>query len=71
MSEGRCCCNCRHDIRVNANNNGDIQCHCDIDGHTINYVQTFEDWCHHWAKDHSFDDAAYEFEIQAARKGEE
>lgn len=60
MSETRCCCNCRHDIRT-----GDeayIECHCEIDGHYINYVQTFEGWCRHWAKSHKFDNEEQDHE---------
>ena len=53
MNESKCCCNCRHDIRTGKI--GNIQCHCEIDGHNINYNQTFEGWCRHWAKDHKFD----------------
>lgn len=48
----RCCCNCRHDIRIKQPNNPDIvsHCECEIDGHYISYVETFEGWCRHWAK---------------------
>ena len=45
----RCCCNCRRNIR-----SGDpIQCHCEIDGHYIGYVECFEGWCRRWAKERS------------------
>lgn len=40
MSENRCCCNCRHDIRTW--DKGNCECHCDIDGHYIGYVECFE-----------------------------
>lgn len=54
MSENRCCCNCRHDIRTETKNG--IKCHCEIDGHYIGYIETFDGWCRRWAKDHKFDD---------------
>ena len=45
----RCCCNCRRNIR-----SGDpIECHCEIDGHYIGYVECFEGWCRRWAKERS------------------
>ena len=49
MSE-RHCVNCRHDIRKK-DENGKIYCECEIDGGYISYVQSFEGWCKHWAKD--------------------
>ena len=57
MERKRCCCNCRHDIRVPRNGNqADIECICEIDGHYIGYIECFEHWCRRWAKDHKFDD---------------
>jgi len=50
----RVCCNCRHNIRTGEV--GNIECHCDIDGHYIGYVECFEHWCRRWAKDHTFDE---------------
>lgn len=58
MSESRCCCNCRRNIRVETKR--EIQCHCEIDGHYIGYVDCFEHWCRRWAKDHKFDDVEEE-----------
>ena len=52
----RVCCNCRHNIRTGEG--GNIECHCDIDGHYIGYVECFEHWCRRWAKDHTFDECA-------------
>ena len=49
MSE-RHCVNCRHDIRKK-DENGNIYCECEIDGGYISYLQSFEGWCKHWAKD--------------------
>lgn len=40
------CCNCRHDIRTD-----DYENYCDIDGHYIGYIECFEGWCRHWAKE--------------------
>ena len=54
MSDRRCCCNCRHNIRKEEKTY--IHCYCDIDGHYIGYVECFEGWCRRWAKDHTFDE---------------
>ena len=43
----RCCCNCRHNIRSGE----PTECHCEIDGSYIGYIQCFDGWCRHWAKD--------------------
>ena len=50
MSEDRCCCNCRRNIRTKEDD-GYIKCHCEIDGHYIGYVECFEGWCRRWASD--------------------
>ena len=50
----RCCCNCRHDIRERQKD-GPVNCHCEIDGHYIGYLECFDGWCRRWAKDHTFD----------------
>ena len=51
MSEknGKVCCNCRHNIRKGEI--GSIDCYCDIDNRYISYIDTFEHWCRHWAKE--------------------
>lgn len=49
------CCNCRHNIRTS-----DGECHCDIDGHYIGYIDCFEHWCRRWARDKKFDNAHIE-----------
>lgn len=49
MSEKRCCCNCRHNIRTDTGKM--VECRCEIDGHYIEYVECFEGWCRHWAKE--------------------
>ena len=56
MSEenGKACCNCRHNIRTQAEDI--ITCHCEMDGHYIGYIACFEGWCQHWAKDRSFEE---------------
>lgn len=45
----RICCNCRHNERRPRKTY--IECYCNIDGHYIGYVQCFDNWCRHWAKD--------------------
>ena len=50
----RCCCNCRHCIRILMKTY--IETRCEIDGHYIGYVECFEGWCRRWAKDHKFDE---------------
>lgn len=52
MSEGRCCCNCRHNIRTGKP--GYIKCHCEITGEYLNYVRVFEGWCRKWASDEKY-----------------
>ena len=51
MSEenGKVCCNCRHNIRTKED--GRIVPRCDLDNHCIGYIDTFEHWCRHWAKE--------------------
>lgn len=46
----RRCCNCRHNIRVKEKN-GYVSTHCELDNHSISYVQCFNGWCRHWASD--------------------
>lgn len=60
MSENRCCCNCRHDIRTGEA--GNIENHCEIDGHYIGYCECFEGWCKHWAKEHKWESEVTENE---------
>ena len=57
MSEknGKVCCNCRHNIRKGEI--GSIECYCDIDNHYIGYIDTFEHWCRHWAKEKKNEDS--------------
>ena len=56
MSEenGKVCCNCRHNIRTQAEDI--ITCHCEMDEHYIGYIAYFEGWCRHWAKDRNFEE---------------
>lgn len=49
----RCCCNCGNCRRVTKGNHKEN--YCDIDGHYIGYIDTFEGWCKRWKKDHTFD----------------
>ena len=50
----RCCCNCGRNIRHEVAPHG-IECHCEIDGHYIGYIECFEGWCRRWKKSHTFD----------------
>ena len=49
----RKCVNCRHNIRISKRTY--IETRCEIDNHYIGYVENFEHWCKHWAKDHKLD----------------
>lgn len=49
VENGKVCCNCRHDIRVEGRYG--IECYCEIDGHYIGYVECHENWCRHWARE--------------------
>lgn len=53
MSEknGKVCCNCRHNIRIEGE--GNIQCHCNITDHWIGCLQCMTRWCKHWSKEMS------------------
>lgn len=50
MREKRKCVNCRHNIRKEKPS-GNIECVCEITNAHIGYVDCFEHWCRHWAKD--------------------
>lgn len=50
----RCCCNCRHNIR--RGEGARINCYCEIDWHYIGFLECFEGWCKHWAKDKKWDE---------------
>lgn len=47
--ESKVCCSCRMCIR-----DGE-QTYCLVDGHYIRYVECFEGWCRHWARDKKWD----------------
>lgn len=49
MDRNRCCCNCRHCIRIRNKNGTYMHNECEIDKHYIGYVDTFCCWCHRWA----------------------
>lgn len=55
MSEknGKVCCNCRRNIRINKGTY--IECQCDVDKHYIGYIECMEGWCRHWAKEHKWE----------------
>lgn len=50
----RCCCNCWRCNRVEED--GHIECYCDVDGHYIGYTEAFEGWCNRWKKEREWDD---------------
>lgn len=49
VNNGKVCCNCRHNIRINKEN--DITCYCDIDNLILNYYDVMTGWCRHWSKE--------------------
>ena len=49
----RVCCNCGNNIRTGSGAN--IECHCAIDNHYINYIKCFEGWCRRWKRDRKWD----------------
>lgn len=58
MSEenGKVCCNCRHNLRIPYKDSPMISHNeCEIDGHRIGYVECFEGWCRHWARETKWD----------------
>ena len=46
--EYECCCSCKHNKRKKDGEN--IYCECEIDGHYIGYIQSFENVCERWVK---------------------
>lgn len=44
----KCCCTCKHNIRTG--DIGNVECHCEIDEHYINYVACFKRTCRRWKK---------------------
>ena len=61
VENGKVCCNCRHNIRTTFDGNTsyncgiNTSCHCEIDGHSIGYVECHEGWCRRWAKEKKWD----------------
>lgn len=53
--EDRVCCNCGHNIRTPQKTY--IDCNCDIDGHYIGYIDNFDCWCRHWARERRNDES--------------
>ena len=45
----RVCCNCGRNIRTEKDKR--IECHCEIDGHYIGYIECFTGWCRRWKKE--------------------
>jgi len=46
--EYECCCSCKHNKRKKDGEN--IYCECEIDGHYIGYIASFENVCERWKK---------------------
>lgn len=55
MSEanGKVCCSCGHNIRTKEGSS--TECHCDIGGRYIGYVDCMIGWCRHWKRDRKWD----------------
>lgn len=49
----RCCCTCGRNQRI-PDKDGNMDCICTIDGHTIGYVQSFEYSCRQYALDDAY-----------------
>lgn len=47
---GKVCCNCRHDIRMEDEKYGTV-CYCEVRKYNMSYMQVMEGWCRHWAKE--------------------
>ena len=46
--EYECCCSCKHNKRKKDGEN--IYCECEIDGHYIGYIASFDNVCERWVK---------------------
>lgn len=59
MSEqnGKVCCNCRHNARIEVVENDMILCRCAITGKFLSYSDVMEGWCRYWAKDKEVENA--------------
>ena len=49
IKEYECCCSCKHNIRKK-DEKGGIYCECEIDGHYIGYIASFDNVCERWVK---------------------
>lgn len=50
--EYECCCSCKHNIRKeNKLDENYIYCECEIDGHYIGHIASFENVCERWVKE--------------------
>ena len=47
--EFECCCSCKHNIRKQ--DEKQVYCECEIDGHYISYMSCFDNVCERWDKD--------------------
>ena len=46
----KCCCSCKRNIRESTPD-GYVDCHCELDGHYIGYVNNFNNVCEEWEED--------------------
>ena len=51
VENGKVCCNCRHNARIEVVENDMILGRCAITGKILSYTDVMEGWCRHWSKD--------------------
>ena len=55
VENGRVCCNCRHNVRIQDEKYSTIYCHCEIHDYNMSYAQVMEGWCRRWSKERDKD----------------
>lgn len=50
----RCCCTCGKNKRIK-DNTGQVDCICEVDGHRINYGQSFGRFCTRYVLDKAYE----------------
>ena len=61
----RCCCTCDRNKRK------DGGCYCEIDGHYIGYIETFEHSCRRYALDKAYKPGGKWYKEDGTRSGKE
>lgn len=51
VENGKVCCNCRHNIRVQDEKDKMTHCYCEIRDYNMSYAQVMEGWCRRWVKE--------------------